>query len=142
MNLETVEDDIISKLEDISGVEVRSWPNNPSDFNLLHPGGSLLVRYNGSNYENPPIPNNQKFLTQTRTFQWIVTIVQKSLKFTDGHQGVYTLIESVRDTLSGYTITDQSDASIMWPIGDRFISEDAGTWIYEIVFAFTAPEHE
>jgi hypothetical protein len=142
MNIETVEDDIITKLGDISNVKIQSWPENPEQFNHLHPNGSILVRYNGSSYENPPEPNNQKFLTQTRTYQWIITAIQRSLKLKDGHQGVYALIESIRSTLSGYTITSMSDASVMWPIGDRFVSERGGIWIYEMVFAFTSPEHE
>jgi hypothetical protein len=141
MNLETVEDDIITQLETINNVEVRSWPDNPDDFNHLHPNASILVRYNGSTY-NSPDPNNQKFLTQTRVFQWVVTVVQRSLRLKDGHQGIYTLLESVRTTLSGHTITSQDDASVMWPVADRFVSENAGRWIFEMVFAFTAPEHE
>jgi len=142
MDLTTVENDLITKLSEITNVDVRSWPDNPTEFNHLHPNGSLLVRYNGSNYTNPPEANNQKFLTQTRTFEWIVTVIQRSLKLKKGHQGVYTLIESVRSKLSGYTITNQSDASILWPINDRFVAEDGGKWVYEITFAFTAPEHE
>jgi len=142
MNLETAEDDLITRLETIDNVEVRSWPDDPAEFNHIHPNASILIRYNGSGYDNPPTPNNQKFLTQERTFQWVVSILRKSLRLTNGHQGIYTILESVRTTLSGYTITSQSDASIMWPVSDRFVSQAQGRWLYEMIFAFTAPETE
>jgi hypothetical protein len=141
VNLETVEDAIVAKLAEITNVHVQSWPDNPNDFNHIHPSASLLVRYNGSSY-NEPEPNNQKFLTQTRTAQWIVTVIQRSLKLKDGHQGIYALLESVRAKLSGYTPASLSDASIMWPTGDRFVSEQAGTWLYEMTFSHTYPETE
>jgi len=142
MNLVTVENDLITKLStDVSGVEVRSWPDNPTDYKLLHPGGALLIRYTGSSYVEPE-PNNQKILVHDRLAEWSITIVQKSLKLKKGQQGVYTLIESIRASLSGYTPASLSDASIMYPIRDRFLSESKGFWIYEIVFVHTFPEAE
>ncbi len=68
--------------------------------------------------------------------------MQKSLKDTKGHQGVYTLIESVRASLTGYTITGLDDASVMYPTGDSFTREVAGTWLYTAVYTFTFPEAE
>jgi hypothetical protein len=141
LNLTTVENDIITKLGDIPDIEIRSFPDSPSEYNLVHPGGALLVRYDGSDYQEPD-GNNQRFLTQTRLFRWIITIVQKNLSFRNNHHGIYDLIELVRTTLSGYTITSKPDASIMYPIGDRFVSENQGTWIYQMTFLMTHPEHE
>ena len=142
MNIKTVENDIIAKLAaDISNVDVRSFPDNPSEYVITHLGVSLLVRYDGSDYVEPE-PNNQKFLTQTRLFRWIITVMQKNLSFKNGHHGIYDLIESIRSSLSGYTITSMSDASVMYPVGDRFVSENQGQWVYQTTFAFTNPEHE
>ena len=142
MNLTTVESDIITKLKaDISDVEIKAFPDNPNEYNLIHPGGALLLRYNGSDYQEPD-PNNQKFLTQTRLFRWIITIMQRNLSLKNGHRGIYDLIESIRSTLTGYTITGLPDASVMWPIGDRFISENQGLWVYAIEFVLSHPETE
>lgn len=141
MNLKTVENDIIAKLGDISDVEIRSFPDNPDEHALTHPGGELLVRYDGSDYETPE-PNNQRFLTQSRLFRWIITVRQRNLSFKNGHHGVYDLIELVRSTLTGYSITGLPDVSVMWPVGDRFISEFQGLWTYGVTFVLSHPEHE
>jgi len=142
MNLITVENDIIAKLiADISGVKVESWPDNPADYRLLHPGGALLIRYQGSTYPTPE-PNSQKIVVQDRVSNWEISIMQQSLKDTKGQHGIYTLLESVRASLTGYTITGLADASIMYPTGDSFTREDAGMWLYSMAFAFTFPEAE
>ena len=145
MNIETIEDDLITKLTADIGLataEIRSFPDDPAEYNLVHPGGAILVRYDQSIYPEP-IPNRKSFLIQEEVrHQWIITVMQKSLKLKDGHQGVYGLVESVRTSLSGYTITSQADFSILWPTGVRFVSENEGTWVYQISFAHTAPETE
>lgn len=142
MNIKTVENDIIAKLQaDIENVEVRSFPDSPDEYILTHLGGALLVRYDGSEYVEPE-PNNQKFLTQSRLFRWIITVMQKNLSFKNGHHGIYDLIEAIRSSLSGYTITSLSDASVMWPREDRFVSENQGQWVYQTTFVFSNPEHE
>ena len=142
MNLITVEDDIIAKLKaDITTVEVVPWPDNPADFKNLHPTGAILVRYDGSGYITP-IPNSSKIIVHDRSSNWGISIIQENLRETKGHQGVYTLLESIRSALTGYTITGLDDASVMYPTSDGFTREVAGTWLYKIVFTFTFPEAE
>ena len=144
MDISAVEDDIVSRLTTAianAAIDIRSWPDNPQDYQLLKPGGALLVRYSGSTYE-PPEPNRQPKIVQPRAVEWLIAIVQKSLKPFKAHQGVYTLIDSVRVALTGYTITGLSDASVMHPTGDGFLSEAAGTWIYNAFYTFSIPEAE
>jgi len=142
MNLITVEDAIVARLvSQITTVQIQSWPDNPADYQLTHPNGAILVRYDGSEYVEPEA-NDQKKLIQDRRLNWSITILQLSLKDSKGHQGVYTLIESVRTALTGYTVSGFPDASVMFPTADTFTQEIAGTWIYSINFAFTYPEHE
>lgn len=144
MDLSAVEDDIISRLlSEISTntPKIRSFPTNPKEFQLLHPKGAILVRYNGSTSEVPD-PNNQAKAVQTTVCSWVVNIVTKSLKKEKGHQGTYALIESVREALVGYTITGLPDASIMYHVNDGFEDETAGTWIYRMAFAFNYDEGE
>ena len=144
MDLSAIEDDLIAKLvADITTdtPEIRSFPDNPADYQLLHPKGAILVRYNGSNSETP-VPNPQLKAVQLRTSNWTFFVVQKSLKKKKGHQGVYGLLEEIRASLVGYTITGLADASIIWHTGDQFHSEVAGTWRYTVNFSFTFPESE
>lgn len=141
MNLITVEDDIVARLNTISGIKAESWPDAPADYPKTFPQGVLLVRYNGSNYANPE-PNNQPKVVQLRTLEWQIAILAKSFKEKKRHQGVYTLIESIRVKLTGHTPTGFSDASIMYPLNDGFFSEKAGFHIYTANYAFTFPEAE
>lgn len=141
MNLTTVEDDIVSRLNTITGIKAVSWPDAPQDYQKTFPGGVFLVRYNGSNYEDPE-PNNQPKVVQLRTLEWQIAILSKSYKATKKHQGAYDHIESIRAKLTGHTPTGFSDASIMYPLGDGFLSEEAGYHIYTANYAFTFPEAE
>ena len=144
MDLAAVEDDIVAKLTTVisdTNIDIRSWPNDPAFFQSLKQGGAILVRYAGSDYL-PPEPNRQKKVIQDRSPQWNIDIIQKSLKKFKAHQGIYTLIESIRAALTGYTITGLSDAGVMWPISDNFTEEAAGTYVYTLVYTFTFPEAE
>ncbi len=141
MNLITVEDDIVSRLNTISGIVALSWPDDPADYQKSFIDETILVRYNGSNYEDP-IPNNQPKVVQTRTLTWQIGILSKSFKETKKHQGAYTLIESIRAKLTGYTPTGFPDASVMFPLNDGFLQEAAGFHIYTANYAFTFPEAE
>ena len=144
MDLVAVENDIVTKLQTDIGsntIEIRSWPDNPDGYQVTHPGGAMLIRYNGSVYGDP-IANPQKKIVQERTLEWIIAIAQRGLKLNAPHQGVYSLIESVRASLTGYTITGFSDASVMMPVGDSFTQESGGLWIYGSTYSFTFPESE
>ena len=141
MNLITVEDDIVTRIGTISGIKTQSWPDDPAEFLKGFPNCIILVRYNGSVYEEAE-PNNQPKVVQERTLEWEMFILSKSFKDTKKHQGAYTLVESVRAKLTGYTITGFSDASIMIPVSDKFVSEEHGFHIYSTVYQFTFPEAE
>lgn len=145
MDLKPIEQDIVTRLKAIvapnNEVEIQAFPDNPNEYNLIHPGGALLVRFNGIAYQTPD-PNNQKFLTQDGLFQWIIVEMQRNLSLKGANQGVYELIESVRAALTGYTISTLSDASVMYPTGVQFVSEDQGKWVYQSSFVFSHPDHE
>lgn len=141
-HLEAIEDDIVAKLTaDITDVHVQSYPSNPNNYQLIHPNGALLVRYLGSNYTEPD-PNSKKVLVQDRVHEWEITVLDKNLRLTKAHQGVYGRIEQVRESLSGYTISTLPDATILFPIRDDFIGTQGGRWQYEIVFGFIEPASE
>lgn len=144
MDLEAVENDIITRLKaqlNSPQPEIRSWPDNPRDYQVLDPQGAVLVRYLASNYQDPEA-NDEKTLVQERRIEYAVDCAQKSLKRTKAHQGVYDLIEQVRQALSGYTPNSLADASIMWPGSDRWVQERGGIWLYTTTWVFTFPESE
>lgn len=141
MNLITVEDDIVTRLNTISDIKAIAWGVDPTEYLKRYAGGVLLVRFENSTYSEP-IPNNQPKIIQTRTLSYSVHIVTKSLKQTKTHQGGLTLIESVRSKLTGYTVTGFSDASVMYPTDDGFLSETAGFYLHVVNFEFTFPEAE
>lgn len=148
MNLLDVETDIIAKLQnDISGIEIRSYPPNAAEFKLLHPLGSILVRYDNSDY-SIPIPNSKKTITQDRTARWPITIIYKGLiahNASNETEGLYVRLKQVRECLTGYTPGTQSgsviaESTVMYPVSDRFLDEDEGKWYHEIVFEHMVPE--
>jgi len=144
MDLTVVEDDIKARLvaQIVADVpEIRSWPNNPADYQFIHPIGAVLLRYNGDNSETP-VPNQQKKAVQLRTVSWLVGVITKNLSREDGHQGAYDILEKVRAALVGYTISTLDDASIIWHDSTQLLQEVGGTWIYTMTFTFTFPEGE
>ena len=142
VHIEDIEEEIVDKLKaDILNIHVQSFPDNASKFQNIHVNGSLLVRYLGSSYSEPEA-NSRSVLVQGRTHEWEITIIDKSLKLKDAHQGVYNRIEQVRNALSGYTVPSLPDATILYPIRDGFVNSQAGMWQYEIIFSFIEPSSE
>jgi len=131
MNLLAAEQDIVSKLDtDISGVKVKSFPQNEKEYKLLPKNGALLVGYSRSIYADP-VNNRKKGVSQARTLEWIISIKHRNLQ---KHDGIYTLLEAVRNSLTGYTVNSISYSTVLRPISDGFVSVSGGVWTYEIVF--------
>lgn len=139
MNILTIENDIVAKLQaeiTTSGVTIESFPRDPqSKYPLYAKTAAILVRYQGSSYEEP-VPNVKKTIVQNRSADWAITVLAKGLT---GHTGVYTYLQQVRQALTGYTVGTTNEAtiaysSVMYPVRDAFVSEDAGTWEYEMIF--------
>ena len=151
MNLLDAENDIVAKLQaDITDLEIKCFQTDPRrDFKTLHPIGSVLVRYDSSDYE-VPTPNRAQVITQQRTARWAIWVIFRGLitaNDKDEADGLYVRLDEVRESLTGYTVGTQSgsavaDASVMYPIRDQFIDEDDGIWFHEIVFEHTVPEVE
>jgi len=142
MNLETFEDAIISRLKDqISNIQIESFPQDPIEYQLTHAKGAVLVRYNNSDYTEPE-PNEEGIAVTPRRLNWTINIAQRGLRYQDAHQGIYSILEQIRVALTGYTPTGFQDSSILWPTGDAFLFEEDGIWWYYINFANDYPEAE
>jgi len=114
--------------ERIIGIPIESFPNNPTEYRLLHPSAAVLVRYAGSNFTPSLSPN---IIIQDRTIDFDITIIARSL--TD-NRGVYELIESIRVALTGF-IPD--GCTKMYPKKDEFVNENEGIWQYSMIFSTT-----
>lgn len=123
--------DIIAYLQaNIATVEVKNFPIDFSKIKSLHSNGTICVRYSGSTYETPE-PKRTKQVVQIRNAMWEVAIGHRNLVKEDG---VYALIESVRNLLTGYTVNSMTHSSVLVPVKDGFISREGAIWIYGIEF--------
>ena len=145
MDLVAVENDLVTKLiADITGpIEIRGFPNGFDKYvkQLTNPGGAILIVFPGSIYEEPEA-NRSKKLAQNRTVTWQFNIINKDLKLNKAHHGVYKIIEEIRTSLSGYTITGLDDSTVLFPISDGFLDEIHNFWVYQTTFAHTIEEAE
>ena len=127
MNIKNIENSIIEKLKaDFPEILVIGFPDKPSEFILLHQIGALLVHYQGGNYSNTQALN---FITQEAQKEFSITIVTRNLR---GNAGAYDYLDKVKSSLSGFKI---DECSLLYPVKDFFISENAGIWQYGINFS-------
>lgn len=145
MNILTAEQAIVTKLAaDITTVRVESYPDNPTKYQMLHPIGALLVQYVGSSYnELEEEAIRGKRVNQIRVLEWRIVLLYRNLH---GHtgltSGIYTYLEAVRESLTGFTITGFTHAGVMYPVSDGIVGRDEklNLWEYEVIFNHTYPE--
>lgn len=110
----------------VPGVEVAMTPERPQGWRLNHPKGALLVDYRGSRYGEA---NRMGQIVQPRTVQIGISVVSRSLH--DAY-GAVALVDAVRAALLGFA---PPHAKALTAVSDRFVGEEGGIWLYEIVFA-------
>ena len=122
-----IEKKIVEKLEqDIQDSEVLPFPDDPRTYLTRHPVGSVLVQYASSSFIEPKALNS---ITQTRNLRFSVFVQRRDLR---DHSGIYPALDGVRDSLTGFFIPGTSK---MYQVSERFLAEQDGIWIYEMVFA-------
>ena len=127
MNIKDIENSIIEKLKaDFPEILVIGFPDKPSEFILLHQVGALLFHYQGGNYSNTQALS---YITQDAQKEFSITIVTRNLR---NNNGAYDYLEKVKSALSGFKI---DECSLLYPVKDFFISENAGIWQYGINFS-------
>ena len=126
MNIKEIETSIIEQLKtSFPEVLVQGFPDKPSEFNLLHPIGAILVHYQGSIYTNTEALG---FVTQENKKEFGITIITRNLRT---HNGAYEYIDKVKSAISGFKI---DECTSLIPTKDYFISENKGIWQYGINF--------
>lgn len=127
MTTEEIESGIVERLSrDIENSEVLASPDDARNYFTKHPVGSVIVQYASSGFAEPRALNS---ISQTRNMRFSVFVMRRNLR---DHSGVYGALDAVRDSLTGFSLTGTSK---MYQVSERFISEQSGIWIYEMVFA-------
>ncbi len=126
MNINTVENDIIAQLQsNITGLKIEGFPDNPSEYKLIHPRGAALVQFKGASFSKP---DSTAFIQQEVNLDFSLILMIKGLR---DKNGAYTYINSIMATLTGYTPTG---CGKMYPVGVYFLTEKNGIWQYTLKF--------
>ncbi len=134
MTTEQFEQAIVDRLAgDVTDVEVAPVPDDVGNYSLKHPNGALLVQYARSGFDAPRALNS---ISQTRSMRFSVFVIMRGLR---DHKGAYAKLDAVRDSLTGF---QPRGARKMYPLSERFLSEQTGIWIYEMVFTCDSVHEE
>lgn len=123
--LATLEASVLAQLRSAiapTELAIEPYPEKPSEYQLLHPKGALLVFVQGSRYGNY---SNGAMLRSTR---FIVTLLLRNFK---QHQAAYDWIDAVQLLLFGFIPDGWQPIKA---VSDQFVSEESGVWQYDLVF--------
>lgn len=109
----------------IPDVEVALTPERPQGWRLNHPKAALLVGYGGSRYGDA---RDADLVVQERTLRVHVYVVARALH--DAY-GAVPLVDAAADAVLGLRATNTGRFRL---VSDRFVAEEAGLWMYELVF--------
>jgi len=110
----------------VPGVAVELYPDNPATWRMNHPRAALLVDYRGSKYADVL---DTGIVAQERTVSIGISVVARTLH--DAY-GALALVDAVRLALLGQRLPDCRKLALD---AERFVSQEAGIWIYELTFA-------
>ena len=120
-----LEANVLARLREVipaAELAVEPYPAKPDEYQLLHPKGAVLVfvresRY--SHYSNGAMQCNTRF---------IVTLLLRNFS---AHQSAYGWIESVQQSLFGFTPSGWQPIRL---VSEQFIGEESGVWQYDLLF--------
>ncbi|MEW5885482.1 MAG: Gp37 family protein [Pseudomonadota bacterium] len=110
--------------------EVALYPDQPRQWVLKHPRAALLLDYRGSRYS---APLDVGAVAQEREFEIGVSVVARTLN--DGF-GALALVDAARAALLGQELPHCTQPLRL--ASERYVSQQDGVWIYELVFACTS----
>lgn len=111
---------------EVPGVAVELYPESPASWRLNHPRAALLVDYRGSKYGDAV---DTGIVAQGRELSIGVSVVARTLN--DAY-GALLITDAVRLALLGQRLPDCRKLRLD---SERFVSQEAGLWIYELVFS-------
>lgn len=104
-------------------LEVRLFPDRPSEYRFIHPVGAVLVQYQGSRFDNH---RSLDVIVQQRAIQVHLTIFSRSLHH---DWGALNMLDRIRLTILGFAPVDCSPIHML---SEAFLDETAGAWQYEM----------
>jgi hypothetical protein len=137
MDIEAAEDAILAAIRD-TGAKAEAFPENPELYvpktlELMH-----IVRYDDSTFAEP-VPNRKRVIQQETRHQFLVVTIFRHLR---GHSGAYAHLEALREALTGLTIPNVAQATVLYPVRRNFLMEKGGLWYWQTTFAMSCPESE
>lgn len=110
----------------VPGVAVELYPENPAAWRMNHPRAALLVDYRGSRYGEVV---DTGIVAQGRELSIGISVVARTLH--DAY-GALAITDAVRLALLGQRLPDCRKLRLS---SERFVAQEAGNWIYELVFS-------
>jgi hypothetical protein len=138
LDIEAIETTVVNQLSDqITGLEIARFPDQPEAYRMTHRIGAALVRYEGADYGKLI---DSAAVVQERTLKFEIMIMVRDLgwslggRASGGTPGAYATIEAVRAALTGFRVPGCEKT---YPLRERFLKRDkqGGVWIYAITFA-------
>lgn len=107
----------------LPNLEVRLFPDRPSEYRFMHPVGAVLVQYSGSQFEPP---RALQTIVQQRSLKIHLTVFGRNLH----HDfGTLDLLDKIRLAVVGHRPVDCSPIHLL---SEGFLDETAGAWQYEL----------
>lgn len=107
----------------IPWVQVDVFPENPADYQFIHPAGAVLVGYQSSTFTRI---EGLGTIAQQRDVILHLTIIGAHLH---GDDGALAILDEVRLAIVGFKPPNCLPCHLLQ---ERFLSEDAGAWQYEL----------
>lgn len=134
MTILEIEQAIMERLKDkIKDLEIIAFPENPSEYRLMHAKGAILVVYAGSTFSEPKSAGH---IYQERKVELDINLVMRRLRT---HEGAYAYLDAVRLLLTGFRVNGTGK---FYPVREQFLSEELGIWQYRITFSASMPAVE
>jgi phage gp37-like protein len=133
--IETIQDDIITQLEKISGIKsVGVWQGDIDDL-LKSPQQlpALAVIYQGADFDEKRNMGENRARHQ---MDFLIVVIQRNLKSReDGASSAYTIIEAVRNYLIGHWVNPYG---YFWPVKEDLLSAGGGFLVYGLSYRMDA----
>ncbi len=104
-------------------VQVEVFPERPDEYQFIHPTGAVLVGYQSGKFT--PI-EGLGTVAQQRDLTLHLTVIGAHLH---GDDGALAILDEVRLAIMGFKPPDCLPCHLLQ---ERFLSEDAGAWQYEL----------
>lgn len=117
--------------EKIAWVQVDIFPERPTDYQFIHPTGAVLVGYQSSKFG---AIQGLGTIAQQRDLTLHLTIIGAHLH---GDDGALAILDEVRLAIVGFKPPNCLPCHLLQ---ERFLSEDAGAWQYELTVQTTTQQ--